>query len=210
MYELMPVTQWWYNFTASCIGFRLFCTCMQDHILIWHSVMICSVFSSGVEIRDMLPTDKFFSVFLKTICFTRCSLLSHTHTHKNHHLLPSFTNTDIKPHINFSSISHLNHIFTFTHQSLSVSVYLPISYPCCTEPASPGVTVLVKYECAQWSVVVWSAALTMSFVSGLNRKLSSHSEVQAEVHTIGCNSENNTKLTLSSGIVWSKRSQSSM
>lgn len=135
-----------------------------------------------------------------TICFSCCSppnthTRTHKHTDANHHLLPSFTKTDIKPHINFSSIFHLKHISTFTHQSLSVSVYLPISYPSCIQPAHL-VTVLVKYECAQWSVVVWSAALTMSFVSGLNRKLSSHSEAQAEVHTVGCNSGNNTKQTL--------------
>lgn len=41
----------------------------------------------------------------------------------------------------------------------------------------------------------------MSFVSGLNGELSSHSEAQAEVHTVGCSSENITKqaLALSTG-----------
>lgn len=33
----------------------------------------------------------------------------------------------------------------------------------------------------------------MSFVSGQNRKLSSHTGAQTEVHTVGCNSEDNSK-----------------
>lgn len=39
----------------------------------------------------------------------------------------------------------------------------------------------------------------MSFVPGQRKKLSSHSEAQAEVHAAGCSSEDNSKqgLTLS-------------
>lgn len=41
----------------------------------------------------------------------------------------------------------------------------------------------------------------MSFVSGLNRELSSHSEAQAEVHAVRYSSEDNSKqaLALSTG-----------
>lgn len=49
---------------------------------------------------------------------------------------------------------------------------------------------------------VWSAALAVSFVSGLNRELSSHSEAQAEVHAVGSIRGNSTKqaLAFSTGI----------
>lgn len=166
--------------------------------------MICSVFNSGVEIKDMLPTDKFFSVFLKTICFSRCPLPKYTHKHihtraRTHTQTITFyllSRIRILNHISISLPSFISNIYSHSHtnHSLCLCIFLSPILPAYSRPHL--VTALVKYECAQWSVVVWSAALTMSFVSGLNRKLSSHSEAQAEVHTIWCNSENNTKQTL--------------
>lgn len=98
-------------------------------------------------------------------------------------------------HLSISLPSFISNIYSHSHTDLPLSVSLPINHPPYIQPAHL-VTVLVKYECVQWSVVVWSAALAMSFVSGLNRELSSHSEAQAEVHAVRCNSEDNSKQAL--------------
>lgn len=102
------------------------------------------VFISSVGNITCTLLRKSFTVVLKTqphyhLCLS-CTSSLHTHSNANHHLLPPFTNTDIKPPINFSSIFHLKHIFTpHTELALSPAFSFPISSPSSLHKAnSPG------------------------------------------------------------------------
>lgn len=131
--------------------------------------------------------------------------LPHTHT-RTHAQMRTVTfyllsQARILNHISLSLTSFISDIYPHSHPDHPLSEALPISQPPCIQPAHL-VTLWVKYECVQWSVVFfWSVAPAMSFVSGLNRKLHSHSEAQAKVHVVGCQSEKNTRqaLALSTG-----------
>lgn len=122
--------------------------------------MICLVFISGV-----LPQDTCILPSLSLL------LLSATHIQMQAITFYPFSQIRILNHLSISLPSFISNIHSYSHTDLPLSVSFPISHPPNIQPTHL-VTVLVEYECVQWSVVVWSAALTMSFVSGLNRKRS--------------------------------------
>lgn len=117
----------------------------------------------------------------------------HTYTHRHAHActLYPLSKTRILNHVSVShpssficNINSHTRVCSAARGSLARSLALalpPLFLYLSLSADSPAhlVTVRVKYECARSSVLVWSAAPTMSFVSGLNRRLSTHSEALA-------------------------------
>lgn len=149
--------------------------------------MRCSLFISGVEITCTLLEDIHCHLCLS------CWSLPHTHTDTDTNANINFyllSQAWILNHISVSLPSFISNIYSHQHSDHTVCVlsFLSSIIPACNP--------LTWWQC-QWNMnvfsevmLVWSAALTMSFVSGLNRKLKSYSEAQAKVHTVGCNSMN--------------------
>jgi len=129
MYELMPALAYIILHCSltqiAWVGFRVFSVCLQAHIC-WHFSLTfrlrCSHFSSQVsEIYGLHPAEKIFLSSSGTLSLSFLSFFPVVQSGANHHLLPSYTETDIKPHINFSFISEHNSIPLPLFQSLTPS-----------------------------------------------------------------------------------------